>query len=178
MSKLDQWQASLVAQMQQSPLWSRWQQLPSRDRLALAILAAFLLALSVYVLVWSPVQGHLIDARSRYEQALELHAHLQTQAPIVRAQNKQAVAPLSADQLQGEVTASAQTHSLLLERMDSEGTGRLTVALAKAPFDKLVSWITAMSSKGIVLSEAHLERAEGGAVDARLTLRSGDAAQY
>ena len=51
---------SLRSQLQQrvqlSPLGQRWQQLPSRDRLALLGLGAFMAVVLIYLALWLPLR--------------------------------------------------------------------------------------------------------------------------
>ena len=170
MIRLHKLKDELAGHMIRSGIWQRWQQLPSRDRLALKVLGGFFALLLFYAFIWLPIDRKLDSAGARYRQERDLLSHLQEQAPMLRSSIKGDRPRLSSEQLQGVVTSTAQKHGLVLERLDSEGGGRLLISLAQAPFEKLLHWLTELEEKGVALTEASLEKTGTGVVDARLTL--------
>lgn len=159
----------LQLQLHSSPLWQRWQQLPSSDRSALFGLASFVAALLVYLLIWQPVQHQLQASRNWYAQQSELHQYLlahAAEAQQVAAVPQQQVDP---EALQGLVTSSAQAAGVSIERVDSDASG-LQVNLAPSAFATLLPWLQQLQSNGVSFSEVSLERGENGLVLARLNL--------
>lgn len=153
-----------------SPLWQRWQRLPARDRLALLLLGAFLLAVTLYFSVWQPAQRTLAEAREHYQQQRALHAYLEQNAELARQMSRAPAPNLAPGQLQGLVTATAQQQGLTVESLEIGADGRLSIRLPEAPADTLLGWLAALQAQGVRLDEASLERVADGVVNARVTL--------
>lgn len=168
MSSLIQLKSELANRVARSRPWQRWQQLPPRDRSMLLGLAAGAALLLFYAFAWLPLERKLEAANARYHQEREFLSYLQEQAPILRRTGLQARPDLSPELLQGMITSTAQQHGLMLERLDSEGGGRLLIALAQAPYDKVTRWLQELEDKGVILFEVSLERSAIGKVDVRL----------
>ncbi|WP_137885423.1 type II secretion system protein M [Pseudomonas sp. 2FE] len=171
MSGLSALKNPFAAQLERSVLLQRWRALIPRERLALSLLALFLLALLLYLSVWRPAEQRLIAARSAFEQQRELNAYLQARAPLARALHSKPQVSLDPAKLQGLITASAAQQNLAVERLDSEGDGGLQVNLQPAPFAQLLRWFALLEGQGVRIDEAGLDRDEEGRVAARLTLR-------
>lgn len=172
MSAVNLWKEQALAQLRQSPIAQRWQHLPSRERLALTLLAGFLALVLLYVMVWQPVVKRLERAREYYQSQQVLYTYIQENAPKARGLGTAKVV-LAPEQLQGLVTTSAQQRGLSLERLDNDGSSGLLISLAKAPFEPLLLWLTELQSQGVRLSDVNLDRAETGKVDAKVTLQAG-----
>jgi general secretion pathway protein M len=160
MSSLKQLKIELANRVTQSRGWQRWQQLPSRDRSTLLWLAGGVALLLFYAFVWLPLERKVDASNARYQQEREFLSYLHEQAPTLRRATPHARSSLSPERLQG----------LVLERLDSEGGGRLLISLAQAPFDKIVRWLQELEEKGVTLFEVSLERSGVGKVDARLAV--------
>jgi general secretion pathway protein M len=172
MSGLTRWKENALAQLRQSPLAQRWQHLPSRERVALTALAAFLLLVLLYMSIWQPIVQRMERARSYYDSQRVLYTYLQENAPKARSVAG-AKAVLAPEQLQGLVTTSAQQRGLNLERLDNDGSSGLLISLAKAPFEPLLLWLSELQSQGVRLSEVNFDRSDTGKVDAKVTLQAG-----
>jgi len=162
---IEQWQRSVLAQ--------RWRNLPSRDRLALGLLAAFVGVLLLYLLLWQPVQRQLHSAREAFVQERALYTYLQEKAPLARSVALKPQVTLDPARLQGLVTASASEQGLAIERLDGDSDGGLQVSVQAAPFAQLLRWFGMLQEQGVRISEAGLDRGEENRVSARLTLRTG-----
>ena len=171
MSSLNNLKSPLAAQLEGSALGQRWRSLEARERLALGLLALFLLLVLLYLLLWQPAQQGVAAARTAYEQQRALHAYLQAQAPLARNLASTPQASLDPARLQGVVTASAAEQGLTVERLDSQGDGSLEVSLQAAPFAQLLRWFVVLERQGVRIAEAGLDRSEDNRVAARLTLR-------
>ncbi|WP_372874902.1 type II secretion system protein M [Pseudomonas sp.] len=170
MSRLDELLKPSAAQLQGSRLVQRWRALQSRERLALGLLALFVLLVLLYLLLWQPAQRGVTAARSAYEQERGLHAYLQAQAPLARSLVSKPQTSLDPTRLQGLVTASAAKQGLAIVRVDSDRDGSLQVSVQPAPFAQLLRWFSSLEQQGVRIAEAGLERTEGNRVEARLTL--------
>ncbi|MBS7662980.1 type II secretion system protein M [Pseudomonas lalucatii] len=171
MSSLSELKKPFAAQLRDSALGQRWQSLAPRERLALALLALFLLLVLLYLSLWRPAEQGRLAARAAYEQQRSLHAYLQAQAPLARSLASAPRASLDPARLQGVVTASAVEQGLVVERLDSAGEGTLEVSLQAAPFAQLLRWFVVLERQGVRIAEAGLDRGEDNQVAARLSLR-------
>lgn len=154
-----------------SPWAARWAGLPPRDQVALLLLGGFLALVLLYLLLWQPVAQQAQVAREAYQQERELYQYLQANAPQVRAAPEQSQTPVEAAQLQGVVARTAVEHGLSLERLDSEGSGRVQVNVQAAPFTDLLAWWVELEARGVRIDSLALNRAGEGKVIARLTLQ-------
>lgn len=170
MSRLGELLKPSAAQLQGSLLVQRWSALQSRERLALGLLALFVLLALLYLLLWQPVRQGVTAARSAYEQERALHAYLQAQAPLARSLASKPQASLAPARLQGLVTASAAEQGLAIVRVDSDSDGSLQVSVQPAPFAQLLRWFSQLEQQGVRIVEAGLDRTEDNRVAARLTL--------
>lgn len=156
-----------------SPLLLRWQQLPARDRLALSLLAVFMLLMALYAAIWLPLQREVREAREWYQSQRELHQYVLANAPQARQQGGEQQVRISAEQLQGVVTSSAQQAGISIERYDSDGSG-LSLSLSRVPFARLLPWLLELERQGVNLLEVNLDRGSEGRVDVRLSLSAGN----
>lgn len=163
--------SAFAAQLEQSALAHRWRALAARERLALGGLAAFLLLVTLYLLLWQPAQRGVLVAREAFERQRALHTYLQAQAPLARGLSSKPRVSLDPARLQGVVTASAAEQGLAVERLDSDGDGSLQVSLQPAPFAQLLRWFAVLEQQGVQIAEASLSRSEDSRVAARLTLQ-------
>lgn len=163
----------LAVRLTDSPAWRRWQRLPPRDRLALGLLAAFLVALLFYLWLWLPAQRHAADAREHYQAQRELYAYLQQNSELARQMGRSDRVALAPEELQGLVTQSAQQSNLRIESFDSGADGGLQVSLPGASYTLLLRWLAELQALGVNVGEVSLERAGEGQVDARVGLRAG-----
>ncbi|MBB3103238.1 type II secretion system protein GspM [Azomonas macrocytogenes] len=165
-------QEQLNTALEQSPLWQRWQKLPTRDRQALILLGAVLLALVLYLAVWQPAQRSLIEARSYYQQQRDLHAHIEQNTDLARQMSRIPHPTVAPEQLQGLVTQTAQQRGLIVESLDNGGDGTLTINLPNAAAVTLLSWLAELQRQGIQLDRSNLQRMGDGLVNAGVTLRA------
>jgi general secretion pathway protein M len=170
MNRLRELKNPFAAQLHDSLLLQRWRALQPRERLALGLLALFVLLALLYLLLWQPARQGVTAARSAYEQERALHAYLQAQAPLARSLVSKPRASLDPTRLQGLVTASAAEQGLAIVRVDSDSDGSLQVSLQAAPFAQLLRWFSQLEQQGVRIAEAGLDRTEDNRVAARLTL--------
>ena len=170
MGSLSESNNPFAAQLQGSVLLQRWRGLTLRERLALGLLALFVLLVLLYLLLWQPAQQGVVAARGAFERERALYAYLQAQAPLARRLASKPQASLDPTRLQGLVTASAAEQGLTIERLDSDSGGSLQVSVQPAPFAQLLRWFAALEQQGVQIAEAGLDRREDARVAARLTL--------
>jgi general secretion pathway protein M len=170
MNNLNESKTPFTALLQGSLPLQRWRALLPRERLALGLLALFVLLTLVYLLLWQPARQGVTAARSAFTQERALYAYLQAQAPLARSLASQPQVSLDPARLQGLVTASAAEQGLLIERLDSDSGGSLQVSLQPAAFARLLRWFTRLEQQGVRIAEAGLDRTADNRVAARLTL--------
>lgn len=153
------------------PLAQRWGQMARRERLAVAALGLFLLALALYGGLWLPVERARLEALGHFERQRDLLAYLQTRAPEAQAASGRATAAVAPADLQRLVTAAAERQGLAIERLDAGSEDGIQLNLQPAPFATLLAWFESLERQGIRIEEAGLERHGEGWVTARLALR-------
>ncbi|WP_271411727.1 type II secretion system protein M [Pseudomonas sp. Q1-7] len=171
---IDAIKSPLQTQWQASSLGVRWRAMPARDRVALAGLGVFLGLVLLYLLLWLPAERRLASAREFFEDQRGLHAYLQLHAPQARAAQRQPLAQLDPERLQGLVTATAAEQGLAVERIDSDAPGAVQVNLQPAAFPSLLRWLGVLEGQGVRIEAAGLDRTDDGRVTARFALKVGN----
>ncbi|KRW59544.1 general secretion pathway protein GspM [Pseudomonas sp. TTU2014-080ASC] len=157
--------------LENSQLMVRWRWLPPRDQASLVALAAFLLLVVLYLVLWLPAQKQVQQARQAFESQRELNAYIQANAERARAIANVPQVTVDPARLQGLVTSTAAAQGLMVERVDSDGSGVVQVNLRPAPFAQLLRWFTLLQEQGVGIAEAGLNRGDDNLVTARLSLR-------
>lgn len=153
-----------------------WRERTLRERAVLAILAAVLLALLGYALLWQPASDNI----GRLQQELPLMrsewARMQAMAAEVAASRHRtaAVVPTGAD-LQAALQQSLQEMGLSAQKLATRPDGRITLEWHDAPFSRMADWLDQARQKWQVrVVEGHVERTlHPGNVSAHLVLRGG-----
>ncbi|MFU3618537.1 type II secretion system protein GspM [Pseudomonas paraeruginosa] len=147
-----------------SALHARWLRLPIRERRALLGLAAFLGLSLAWVLLWQPQRQALLDAERHYQDELRLHADLQ------RLPGDTGGGPrIDATALPGLLARSSAQARLNVERMDSEGSGRMNLALEGQLAD-LLGWFESLGRSGVEVTSLDLEVSPDALARARLAV--------
>ncbi|MBH9398043.1 type II secretion system protein M [Pseudomonas aeruginosa] len=147
-----------------SALHARWLRLPTRERRALLGLAAFLGLSLAWVLLWQPQRQALLDAERHYQDELRLHADLQ------RLPGDTGGGPrIDATALPGLLARSSAQARLNVERMDSEGSGRMNLALEGQLAD-LLGWFESLGRSGVEVTRLDLEVSPDALARARLAV--------
>ncbi|HBP6038838.1 MULTISPECIES: type II secretion system protein GspM [Pseudomonas aeruginosa group] len=145
-------------------LHARWLRLPIRERRALLGLAAFLGLSLAWVLLWQPQRQALLDAERHYQDELRLHADLQ------RLPGDTGGGPrIDATALPGLLARSSAQARLNVERMDSEGSGRMNLALEGQLAD-LLGWFESLGRSGVEVTSLDLEVSPDALARARLAV--------
>ena len=159
------------------PLKKRWQALGARERLALTILAVFLVPVLLYLLVWSPVESGLAKSTARLSTVQGQLAQVREQAALVTALRAapRSEAPTDAASAVQEAAAGNGLREQV-KRVDADSPGSVRVQLEAAPFSALMALLVELQQKGLRTESATIERnAKAGTVNARLLLQAGGA---
>lgn len=146
---------------------NRWQQLPSRDRLALRLLTLFLAAALFWGLLWNPQREALRHAEQHLKEALELQTDLLT----LSVSSNKGSTQVNSKTLAGLIAETTANANLTVERMGSEESGRLNLTLGGS-LGHLLKWLESVESQDVTLVSLQLEVTPQAIAQARLTLES------
>ncbi|MGO4000826.1 type II secretion system protein GspM [Pseudomonas fluorescens] len=143
-------------------LLQRWQRLSRREQYLLGGLAAFVLSVAAFSLIWLPTQQRLASAERHYQQQLALAAQLQQARPRSQQQSP-AEQPLAL-----RISESVLTTGLELQQMDTDNDLlRLTLS---GEAMTLLAWLDQIEQQGAVLQALTLDKRDG-LLEARVVLR-------
>ncbi len=159
-------------------LIARYDQLPSRDRQALMVLAFALLLAVLYFMVWRPAADFHDRALSSRENAGELLAWMQANESAIQGLSAGGATASGVDKpadgraLMALVTRTAGEADLSLQRFEPSGDDAIRVWLDSVPFTEVAAWLERLTAEhGIIIDQASLDRAnDPGVVSVRLTL--------
>jgi len=158
----------------------KWQQLSSRERRLVGIMAAVLLVSLFYFGLWQPLQEGIERQRLRVKaQEATLQQMLIQAAEVKRLQagTRGAARVRNRSSLLVVIERSAQHKRLKqhLHKVQPEGTHGVRVWIDNAPFDTLVEWLAQLGSQnGGHVSEISVERqSDPGRVNGRILLQVG-----
>ncbi|HBO2173351.1 TPA: type II secretion system protein GspM [Pseudomonas aeruginosa] len=145
-------------------LHARWLRLPLRERRALLGLLLFLGLVLAWILLWQPQRQALLDAERHYQEELRLRADLQRLPGALDSDPR-----IDAAALPGLLARSSAHARLNVERMDSEGSGRMNLSLEGQLAD-LLGWFERLGRSGVDISDLSLEVSPDALARARLTV--------
>lgn len=158
----------------------KWQQLSSRERRLVVIMAAVLLASLFYFGLWQPLQEGIEQKRLRVRAQQATLQQMRVQAAEVKrlqAGTRGAARVRNSSSLLVVIERSAQQKRLKqhLHKVQPEGTSGVRVWIDNAPFDTLVEWLALLASQnGVQVSEISVERQKDpGRVNGRVLLQVG-----
>ena len=167
---------SIVQQLQQSTVVLKFLDyyagLESRDRLALKLLAGFLIPVMVVFAVLLPVTRFFDEALENYHAAQQDYQWISSNAP--RASTIKPSSLREAGQsLFGVANGSAKGFQLSFKRYEPIGDNALSLWLENVNFNNLVLWLERLDKRhGITVREIAVERKPtDGLVDVRLVLQ-------
>lgn len=143
-----------------APLNQRWAMLQPREQRALTIAASLLAVLVLVYGFWLPSRQLAAKAQARFETQRALLLQLQSQGSV-------AGATLPGGSVLRVASDSAAASGLVLSRIEPDGEGKVRVWLEKADFNVVAAWLAQLSSAGLRLEEAQVERLAEGGVSAR-----------
>lgn len=156
-----------------------WRGLQPRERLLIAVAGGFVLLVSLYGFLWSPLQRELARLRVETPKAAEQLQWMRSQAG--RIQQLRAAAPTqkNAGGLLSFIEQSATAYNIKqnIKRVEPDGANGARVSLDGVSFNSLVNWLANLHKQGAVRVEnATLEtQPVPGTVNARLLLRAAGA---
>lgn len=139
---------------------ARWHALPPRDRLALQVMALFLVALGFWFGAWMPVRDALQAARANLAAEQQLQTHLRANASRLVA-GGQVAAQMNATDLSAMLAASAGKHGLSIALLQPRPDQRIAVTLSGHP-SAVVAWLEELQNAGVAMTELTLAQGEDG----------------
>ncbi len=161
----------------QQALLPLWRERTLRERAVLAVLAALLLALMGYGLLWQPAAENIVRLQQELPQMRSELARMQAMAAeLAASKSRTAVAVPVGAELQAALQQSLQDMGLSGQKLATRPDGRITLEWHDAPFSRMADWLDLARRKWRVrLVEGHMERTlHPGDVNAHLVLRGGD----
>ena len=157
----------------------QYEMLPSRDRLALKVLAVALGLCILYFGAWVPAQNYMLDAANNLESKQTLlklvNENKASLSSLAKASSSSSGNPaLNSQQLVSSVTNLAKQQGLNLKRFEPSGENKLKVWMDEQSFDKIAQWLDRLSkSLNVRVEQISIEKEDAeGLVSARLTLSS------
>ncbi len=151
-----------------------WQAREPRERMALLVALAVILATLGYSLLWRPLNEDLARQRHRAEVQRETLAWMQQAAQQVKALQRQPQSRrASSRSLLSEAERAAAQTGLKgrLKQLNPEGRDKLRVTVQDAAFDDFIQWLGRLQQAGITASSLTLSRIDDGpTIQARLLL--------
>lgn len=156
----------------------QYEMLPSRDRMALKVLAVVLVLCGLYFGAWVPAQNYMTSAADELERNQSLLTLVNENKHILKSLSANNAASgtttLNSQQLVSSVTNLAKQQGLNLKRFEPSGENKLKVWMDDQPFDKMASWLSALKkSLNVSVEQISVEKEDAeGLISARLTLSS------
>ncbi len=161
----------------QQVLLPLWRGRSLRERAVLAALAALLLVLAGYGLLWQPAAANSARLQQELPQLRTELARMQAMAAELAASRSRtkAVVPEGAG-LQAALQQSLRDQGLSGQKLALRADGRITLEWHDAPFSSMADWLDQARQKWRVrVVEAHVERTlHPGDVNGHLVLRGGE----
>jgi type II secretory pathway component PulM len=153
---------------------SRWKALGARERMALTVLAVFLVPVIFYLLVWTPVESGLARSQARLTAAQAQLAQVREQAALVASLRAAPRSEAPADAASAVQEAAARNGLRgQLKRVDADSANSVRVQIEAAPFAALMSLLVELQQAGLRAEKATIERnARPGTVNGSLLLQA------
>ncbi len=155
----------------------QYEMMPSRDRLALKVLAFSLILLFLYFGLWQPAYTYKKESSIYLQQQKDLLALVVENRPALSKLTSASSAnnsSLNSQQLVTSVTNLAKQTGVVLKRFEPSGEREIKVWVDDAAFDKMITWLSTMKrTLNIRVEQISVEKSDGpGLVSARITLAS------
>jgi general secretion pathway protein M len=167
----------LINQFRSSPtLYSAWLaylRLSVREQVLVFILAIFVFLLSVYFLIWKPVQQENQDAQISFERSLADYYKIVENADHLNSLSGVSHSSLldrSSNELRALVNSTARQYGIVAERIAVEGDSRLQIWINNVAFAKLSPWIAELGEEKTTIYSMQWSSQEVGMVDLKITL--------
>jgi len=145
----------MSANSRRQMLGRRWQALAGRERIALSVLAGFLL-LGFWWGAWLPVQAALRAARANVAEQQALQSHLRANA-VALAGRSQAKAAVDAAAVPALLARSAERRGLVIVAPPTQADRQLLLTVQGAPTE-IMAWLQELQAAGVATAQLRLSR--------------------
>jgi general secretion pathway protein M len=151
-------------------LW--WRELSRREQRLLLVLGALFVLVLAWLLVLRPLGDRLATARERHNEAVIALADARAAAAAIGRLEKSSPAPLGGP-LEQSVSQSASAAGFQLSRIQSDGAGRVTLAIEAARPQALFGWVGEMeTARGLVVERLTASSNSDRTLSVQLVLRA------
>lgn len=147
-----------------------WQQRPQRDRRALVVLAAVLLALLLWQGVWAPLQAWRDRQQADARAMMALNGHLRAQAPLLAAARAAAL-PLKDTPLPELAAGMAATAGVQLEQSSAQADGSWQLQARAADAQAALGWVQQLQRAGVGVLSLQLQAGASGGWQVQVQVR-------
>lgn len=153
-----------------APARTRFDALPGRERLLVAVVGTLLVMTLAYLALWQPARAFRADAEVRQQAASSVLSLLRGNEDRLRGQGAQAAGDDgSLLSLAGRVAAS---EGVVVTRFNPDTRGSVSLVIQETDFDKLLRMLDVLERQhGIRVRQMSLTRQEAGLVTASVTLQ-------
>jgi len=140
------------------------------ERPVIAGLAALLVLLLLWLLIWKPTSDWRDLAVNRYQNAQDLMDYMQANETAARARKSSSTGAQRS--LLPVITRTANVQGLRLNRIQPEADGAVSVVVQAQAFNTVLSWLNALQENNNVTVQRISVDAEGqpGIVNAQIRL--------
>lgn len=168
MSRLD----SIALRFRETGIYRWYLGREPRERPIIAGLAALVVLLVLWSLVWQPLREWRDREANRYQNAQGLWDFMQANEAAARGLSQSASGAAAERSLLPVITRSANVQGLRLNRLQPEADGAVSVVLQAQVFNSLLTWLNALQENNNVTVQRITIDAEGqpGIVNAQIRL--------
>ncbi|MCH8542931.1 MAG: type II secretion system protein M [Alcanivorax sp.] len=173
--QLQRWRQQFMTTSEPARAW--YKSLAEREQIAVAVLAAALGLMLIYLLMWAPVLNGREAAINNYLARERVLSWIQDNADVVR--QARASSESRPETHRGDwisvINASASEAGLSLRGFTPEGNDAARVQLEQQEFARVIAWLQALEQNmGIRASAVEISDSQTpGTVNVRATLRRG-----
>jgi len=146
--------------------------LESNERTMVALLGCFLVAVLLYLTIWSPLHEWSSGADARYQRQIAVFDWMRLHESEARAAGQRSTTARESGSLLTVVANSAAHAGVQLLRYQPEGSGGVSVVLQNQSFNALISWVAELERDAhVTVKQITIDaQSEPGLVNARIIL--------
>tara|TARA_R110000787_G_scaffold25966_7_gene72736 strand:+ start:270 stop:767 length:498 start_codon:yes stop_codon:yes gene_type:complete len=132
-----------------------WQRRSVRERTFLSVMGAVTLIMALWLGIYRPLSGALINAREHYAIAVTRYYAVVAKTRLIRIQAQQP-RDASADDILNLVSQSAEAAGFTPGSIRKQAGGRLALSISTARYGPLLKWIGELEKQHILVEKAVL----------------------
>ncbi|HYI38700.1 MAG TPA: type II secretion system protein GspM [Allosphingosinicella sp.] len=148
-----------------------WLARTPRERWLLGVMLALVGLVVVWLLILRPLSDMLSTAKQRHGDAVAALAEARSQAGAISVLERNRPAPF-AGPIDTAVAAAASEAGFQLSGLQSEGQGRVSLAIGAAKPQALFGWIAALEAQGYIVQSLTVSSNPDRTLSAQIVLRA------